>query len=112
LAPRLAEGTAAPLAAIPPSSNEPPKTYATPTADRETFTARFREASCPLGNTVEFRFFDRRRRDLDNPQKAVGDSLKHARVIRDDSQIDDWHIVRGAPVRGGACVVEITEGSP
>lgn len=59
LAPRLAEGTAAPLAAIPPSSNEPPKTYATPTADRETFTARFREASCPLGNTVEFRFFER-----------------------------------------------------
>ena len=52
---------------------------------------------------------DRRTRDLDNAQKAIGDSLKHARVIRDDSQIDDWRIVRGDPLPGGACIVEITE---
>ena len=64
-----------------------------------------------LTMTVTLHPPDRRRRDLDNPQKAVGDSLKHARVIRDDSQVDDWRIVRGDPVRGGACIVEITEAA-
>jgi len=31
---------------------------------------------------------DRRRRDLDNIQKAVNDSLEHAGLYKDDSQID------------------------
>jgi Holliday junction resolvase RusA-like endonuclease len=52
---------------------------------------------------------DRRTRDLDNSQKCLADSLARAGVFRDDSQIDDWRVVRGAPMRGGACIVEITE---
>lgn len=38
---------------------------------------------------------DRRRRDVDNIFKSVGDSLQHAGVFADDSQIDDLRIVRG-----------------
>ncbi|MFO0873160.1 MAG: RusA family crossover junction endodeoxyribonuclease [Phycisphaerales bacterium] len=59
--------------------------------------------------TVTLHAPDRRTRDLDNAQKAIGDSLKHAKAIRDDSQVDDWRIVRGASMRGGCCVVEIEE---
>lgn len=53
---------------------------------------------------------DRRRRDADNCAKAILDSLMHAGIYRDDSQIDDLHIIRG-PVRqnDGEAVVEITE---
>lgn len=50
---------------------------------------------------------DRRRRDLDNMPKALLDALTHAQVILDDSQIDDLHIVRGAPTPGGCVVVSI-----
>ncbi|MEX0716608.1 MAG: RusA family crossover junction endodeoxyribonuclease [Planctomycetaceae bacterium] len=50
---------------------------------------RFRE---PLTEAleVELHLFppDRRRRDWDNFQKAVWDSLQHAGVFRDDSQIE------------------------
>jgi len=52
---------------------------------------------------------DRRRRDLDNAMKALLDSLEHAGVYDDDSQIDDLRIVRGGIVPGGACVIEIRE---
>ena len=31
---------------------------------------------------------DKRRRDLDNVLKAIGDSLEHAQVFKDDNQID------------------------
>ena len=44
---------------------------------------------------------DRRRRDLDNLPKAVQDSLAHAGVYEDDSQIDLLIVRRRKPVRGG-----------
>ncbi len=55
---------------------------------------------------------DRRRRDLDNVPKALLDALTHGQVILDDSQIDDLHIVRGAPVKGGCVVVSIRVVDP
>ena len=50
---------------------------------------------------------DRRRRDLDNTQKALLDALQHAGVYGDDSQIDRLTIERGPPVPGGRAVVRI-----
>ena len=50
---------------------------------------------------------DRRRRDLDNILKALLDSIVHAGVIEDDSQIDEIQITRGDVVADGAVVVRI-----
>lgn len=50
---------------------------------------------------------DRRRRDLDNLLKSLGDSLTHAGVWVDDEQIDRLCIERG-PI-GGMVVVTVQE---
>lgn len=47
--------------------------------------------------------------DIDNLLKAILDALMDAGVYEDDSQVDDLHIVRGQPVKGGAAVVVIEE---
>ncbi len=52
---------------------------------------------------------DRRRRDLDNTLKAVGDSLEHAGVYEDDSQIDVLFVGRRQPVKGGKVVIRISQ---
>lgn len=49
---------------------------------------------------------DKRRRDLDNLLKSLLDSLTHAGVWEDDSQIDGIAIWR-APMVGGMCKVEV-----
>lgn len=51
---------------------------------------------------------DNRRRDLDNTQKAILDSLTHAGVWLDDSQIDELHIIRKPVEKGGRVVVIIS----
>lgn len=52
---------------------------------------------------------DRRRRDLDNVQKALLDSIEHAGIIEDDSMIDDLHTTRGDTLPpDGIVVVTIT----
>ena len=51
---------------------------------------------------------DRRRRDLSNVEKAVGDALTKANVWIDDSQIDELHIIRDEPMPSGRIVVTIT----
>lgn len=50
---------------------------------------------------------DRRVRDLDNVLKASLDAITHAGVIEDDKHIDDLHITRESPMKGGKLVVEI-----
>ncbi len=48
---------------------------------------------------------DRRRRDLDNTLKAVCDSLTHAGVWQDDSQVDELTVTRGEMKPGGEVTV-------
>jgi len=50
---------------------------------------------------------DRRRRDLDNTQKALLDSLAHGGAYHDDSQIDRLVVERGPVTPGGKVLVEI-----
>lgn len=50
---------------------------------------------------------DRRRRDIDNLQKPILDSLTKAGYWNDDSQIDDLRIIRGDKCPGGRVVVVI-----
>lgn len=48
-----------------------------------------------------------RRRDLDNFQKAVWDSMTHAGVWLDDSQIDAFCVLRGPVIESGCVFLEI-----
>ena len=52
---------------------------------------------------------DRRRRDIDNINKAALDALGDAGVYGDDEQIDDLHILRGEVMKPGCLEVEIEE---
>ena len=52
---------------------------------------------------------DRRRRDIDNIQKALLDALEHGGAYHDDSQIVKLEIEKFEPVRGGQCLVRIEE---
>ena len=58
--------------------------------------------------SVEAWFPDRRRRDLDNLLKSLLDSLTHAGVWQDDSQVVDLRISK-AQGTGGLVVVQIEE---
>jgi crossover junction endodeoxyribonuclease RusA len=52
---------------------------------------------------------DRRARDLDNLPKGILDSLKHAAVIADDSEIDELLIRRVAIVKEGQIRIVLRE---
>ena len=52
---------------------------------------------------------DRRKRDIDNLQKAPLDALTHAAVWEDDSQIDELLIRRDRIVSGGSIQITINE---
>ena len=56
---------------------------------------------------------DRRRRDIDNLNKSVLDSMQVAGVYLDDSQIDELTIIRAEVEKGGVIVAEVeTIGPP
>lgn len=52
---------------------------------------------------------DRRKRDLDNINKALFDALVHGGVILDDDQIDILHSERKEVIKGGKVEVLISE---
>lgn len=58
---------------------------------------------------VELHVPDLRDRDIDNPVKAVLDSLTKAKVYEDDKQIDFLSVIRCPKIKGGLCVVYIIE---
>ena len=52
---------------------------------------------------------DRRKRDIDNPLKAILDALQHAGLYADDSQVDWLSVRRREPCPPGAAVVLVYE---
>lgn len=70
--------------------------------------ARLREGfQVPLAMTVDLYPTDRRKRDIDNPIKALMDALQHAGVIADDCLVDRLIVTRRMIVKGGKCVVTL-----
>lgn len=59
--------------------------------------------------TIDAHVPDKRRRDLDNLQKAVFDSLVCAGFMVDDEQIDDFRVRRREKISGGKLAIVITE---
>ena len=55
---------------------------------------------------------DRRRRDIDNLLKCTLDSLEHARVFNNDSQVDKLYIERASVIKGGQLEITIQSVSP
>lgn len=47
--------------------------------------------------------------DVDNFMKGIGDALTHAKVYKDDSQIDCLIVNRGLVIKGGLVGVELYE---
>ena len=80
-------------------------------AYREAIRAHVAESSFgkidgPVAVDIEAFFPDRRKRDLDNILKSLLDSLTHAGVWEDDSQIVDLRI-RKAPTIAGMVKVSV-----
>jgi Holliday junction resolvase RusA-like endonuclease len=71
--------------------------------------AKVRPLLGPLAVEVTVFPPDRRRRDIDNLQKALLDALQHGGAYLDDSQIVRLTIERSQPVAGGKTIVRITE---
>lgn len=65
--------------------------------------------SGPLAIHVELYPPDRRKRDVDNTFKAIGDSLQHGGAFHDDSQIVWLLIQKSDTVPSGKVVVHIAE---
>ena len=67
----------------------------------------------PIDGPVELRIEvyppDRRRRDLDNLQKGLWDSLQHGGAYHDDSQVKKVTAEMFGPVAGGRVIVRIEE---
>lgn len=61
----------------------------------------------PLAVEVTIHPPDKRRRDIDNVQKALLDALQHGGAYGDDSQIVRLAIEKGDPVDGGKTLVQI-----
>lgn len=69
---------------------------------------RVRQLAGLLAVEVDLYPPDRRRRDIDNTQKALLDALQHAGLYADDSQIVDLHLRRKEPCQGGKAVLRVS----
>lgn len=76
------------------------------------FFAGAKEMAGLLAVQVDLHPPDRRRRDIDNTQKALLDALQNAGLYEDDSQIVDLHLRRLDVVPGGKAVLRIQEVGP
>ena len=65
--------------------------------------------AAPLKIRIECHMPDRRRRDLDNLQKAVFDALTKSGFWLDDQQVDYYSVKRMPVVKGGKLELTITE---
>lgn len=63
----------------------------------------------PLKVEIEVYPPDRRRRDLDNLNKCVLDSLEKANIFLDDSQIEHLTLKKMSIIKGGELKVTITK---
>lgn len=52
---------------------------------------------------------DRRKRDLDNIQKALLDSIEHSGLIEDDANIDRLTTIRCEIVKGGKISIDLRQ---
>lgn len=76
----------------------------------ESLTNGLRPFQCHVEMEVDLHPPDNRRRDVDNfGGKAIGDSLKHAGLYLDDSQIKKLTVEMREVVKGGKAVVRIRE---
>lgn len=74
-------------------------------------TKRIAPMSGLLAVSIELCPPDRRRRDVDNGQKALLDALQHGGAFHDDSQVFWLLTKKGAVFPGGRVIVRIAEGS-
>ena len=52
---------------------------------------------------------DRRKRDLDNIQKALLDSIEHSGLIEDDANIDKLTTIRREIIKGGKVSIDLKQ---
>jgi crossover junction endodeoxyribonuclease RusA len=72
-------------------------------------TLKLQPLAGPLSVVIELYPPDHRRRDIDNAQKGLLDSIAHGGAYRDDSQIVHLETWKCSPVRGGKAIVRIKE---
>lgn len=65
--------------------------------------------AAPLRLRIECHMPDKRRRDLDNLQKAAFDALTKAGFWLDDSQVVDYRVLKMPVVKGGRLEITVTE---
>jgi len=58
---------------------------------------------------IKLHYPDKRSYDIDNRPKAVLDGLEEAGVYGNDNQVDALIVLRGDPIPGGTCWVDVTE---
>lgn len=61
-----------------------------------------------LAVTVDLMPPDKRKRDIDNIQKAILDSLTKAKVWTDDSQVKHISVTMQTPMKGGSAMVTVS----